>query len=234
MISIHKRIVQVIFFCLFFPVFSEASEHEDTDIYSRVTPTTEFGAGPPIHVDKSQDIIRYGNARGSVEYSGNKTDNLEGRFFEISSSLLQKGYQVGIHYTNFNIARNDQISSPYVGSLDTNFSFNGIGLSVGADIIIGRVIFQPQVAGYGGQSEVKYNLNGSLLANKISLTSGVSLDFPISIKFGRIILGGTYKYVYIPTVYETDEKDILNREVGDESVIFLLQSSLLLHVGIRW
>ena len=159
---------------------------------------------------------------------------LRGRFFEISSSLLQKGYQLGIHYTNFNIARKDQLKNPYSGTLETNFSFNGIGLSVGADIVIGKTIFQPQVAGYGGQSEVRYNLNGNQLANKVSLTSGMSLDFPISIRFGRIILGGTYKYIYIPTVDDTAEKDILNREVGDESIVLLLQSSLLLHVGIRW
>jgi hypothetical protein len=234
MISIQKRIIQIIFFCVILPVFSEANEHENASIYSRVAQTTEYGEGPPIRIDRAQDIIRYGNASGSVEYSGNNTDHLEGRFFEISSSLLQKGYQVGIHYTNFSIARNDQLRNPYSGTLETSFSFNGIGLSVGADIVVGRIIFQPQIAGYGGQSEVKYNLNGDQLANKISLTTGVSLDFPISIRFGRIILGGTYKYIYIPTVYDTAEKDILNREVGDESIIFLLQSSLLLHIGIRW
>ena len=234
MISIQKRIIQIIFFCLVLPVFSEASEHENAEIYSRVAQTTEYGEGQPIRIDRSQDIIRYGSASGSVEYSGNNTDNLEGSFFEISSSLLQKRYQTGIHYTNFNIARKDQLKNPYSRTLETNFSFNGIGLSVGADIVIGRIIFQPQVAGYGGQSEVRYNLNGNQLANKISLTSGVSLDFPISIRFGRIILGGTYKYIYIPTVYDTAEKDILNREVGDESIVFLLQSSLLLNVGIRW
>lgn len=234
MISIQKRIIQIIFFCLVLPVFGEANEHENTEIYSRVAQTTAYGEGPPIRIDRAQDIIRYGSASGSVEYSGNNTDSLEGRFFEVSSSLLQKGYQVGIHYTNFNIARKDQLKNPYSGTLETSFSFNGIGLSVGADIVIGKTIFQPQVAGYGGQSEVRYNLNGNQLANKISLTSGVSLDFPISIRFGRIILGGTYKYIYIPTVDDAAEKDILNREVGDESIVFLLQSSLLLHVGIRW
>ena len=58
MISIQKRIIQIIFFCLVLPVFSEASEHENAEIYSGIDQTTEYGEGQPIRIDRSQDIIR--------------------------------------------------------------------------------------------------------------------------------------------------------------------------------